>query len=89
MKGFERPEFTVLSESNAIPEGHLVGAPASYTHELTRDAPYWYERGAGTPNGTLAAGTKVALVGEEDGRCRVIDPRGLDVTIESGSLRKL
>lgn len=80
----------MLSESSAIPEGHLVGAPSEFTHELTSEQPYWYDRAsAAAPNGTLAAGTKVLLAGEEGGAERVIDPRGLSVTIERGALRKL
>ena len=90
MKGFERPEITVLSESSAIPAGHIVRPPESPTHELTRDQAYWYEREASAePNGTLAAGTKVLLVAEDDTSSQVVDPRGLIVTIDKGALRKL
>jgi hypothetical protein len=90
MKGFERPDFTILSESSAIPDANLVAPPDAFTHELTRDEPYWYERAENADaNGRLAAGTKVVLVEERDGRCRVVDPRGLAVTIAGNALRKL
>lgn len=89
MKGFRRPEVTVLSESSGIPPGHVVPPPEEFTHELARDAAYRYDRRESRPIGTLAAGTKVHLVDESDGTCRVVDPRGLSVTIDKDALRKL
>ena len=86
MKGFERPPIEVLSESDAIPEDHLVEPPEEFTHELVRDEPYWYDAPSeSAADRILRAGTKVRLLG--DGR--VIDPRGLLVTIDPGALRKL
>jgi hypothetical protein len=90
MKGFERPEMSVLSESSAIPEGHIVSPPENFTHEVTREQPYWYDRrGTEKPSGALAAGTKVLFLGEDDSGTRIVDPRGLIVTIERGALHKL
>jgi hypothetical protein len=90
MKGFQRPEITVLSESSAIPEGHIVSPPDSFTHEVAHEQPYWYDReSVSEPSGTLTAGTKVLLIAEDNRSSRVIDPRGLMVTIDRGALRKL
>jgi hypothetical protein len=89
MKGFTRPEMTVLSESSAIPQGHLVEPPEEFTHEVVHGHTYSYDRASASANGTLAAGTKVRLLDEDDATSRVVDPRGLIVTIEKSALRKL
>ncbi|HEY0372249.1 MAG TPA: hypothetical protein VGD79_09625 [Thermoanaerobaculia bacterium] len=92
MKGFVRPEITVLSESSEVPEGHVVEPPEEFTHELVRDAAYGYDEPAPaqmTPARTLPAGTKVRLVAEDGDSRHVVDPRGLMVMIDKDALRKL
>lgn len=90
MKGFERPEMKILSESAEIPEGHVVQRPEEFTHEVVRDQPYWYDvPTAEAPDRVLRAGTKVRLVADEGASSHVVDPRGLLVMIDKSALRKL
>jgi hypothetical protein len=64
---FLRPDPTVLAEKALIPEHNLVEPPPNrFTHELTVDEPYWYDRPAmqraSEPDGVLPAGTPVVLM---------------------------
>jgi hypothetical protein len=93
MEGFVRPEAVVLPKGALIPDKNLISpAPNQFTHELTREEPYYYtsaQEGC-PPNGRLSAGTGVVLLVYEGGeRCRVADGRGLYVEIEYAALKKL
>jgi len=93
MKGFIRPEATVLDENALVPPKNLISpAPNQFTHELTKEQPYYYgEAQPGTPpDGTLPVGAKVVLLGSDGGtRCRVVDGQGLYVETECQGLRRL
>jgi hypothetical protein len=92
MKGFERPKAIVLPSSASVPrENLIVPPPSQFTHELTRDQPFYFtgpQQGR-APDGQLAAGTRVVLLEHEGSYCRVADGRGLCVEIECDSLKKL
>jgi hypothetical protein len=90
MAEFLRPKTETLPESALIPEGNLVAPPTRVTHEVTRPEPYYY-RGMTSegPDGTFHAGTRVLLVREAGGRCRVVDEQGLSVEVACESLRRL
>lgn len=92
MKGFVRPEAVVLPESAAVPDENVIRpAPNQFTHELTRDEPFYFggaQQGR-TPDGELPAGTKVVLLVHDGGAyCRVVNGRGLYVEVACDSLRK-
>ena len=93
MKGFIRPDSSVLPEGALVPESSLAPAPPSeLTHETTRPTPFFFEEASvgGSPNGELPAGTKVALLACRGGDyCRVVDERGLNMSLEYSSLREL
>lgn len=93
MEGFVRPETVVLPESALIPDKNLISpAPNQFTHELTREQPYYYtsaQEGI-PPDGRLPAGANVVLLVYEGGeRCRVADGRGLYVEVEYAALKRL
>jgi len=93
MKGIIRPKASVLPESSVVPDRNLVSpAPTRFTHELTRAQPFFFDRVREDtkPDGELPAGTRVVLMGRDEGRyCRVVDGRGLYVETESEGLKKL
>lgn len=93
MKGFTRPEATVLPEDAMIPDKNLIKpAPNQFTHKLKSAQAYYYDGAQqGAPaDGEFPAGTKVALLVHDGGNyCRVVDARGLYVEIEFASLKKL
>ena len=85
-----RPKATVLKRSALVPAGHLIKPPTRLTHELKRSQPYYYARGSGEPDGTFAAGTRVALLDYDGGEyCRVVDSQGLSVETAYRGLRAL
>jgi hypothetical protein len=91
MKGFIRPDPTVLADSAAIPDANrILPPPNQFTHELSRSAPYWYGRhDDSAPSGEFPAGLQVILLVHDGGRfCRVADARGLYVEIEFEALRR-
>ncbi len=86
-----RPEAVVLGDEALVPPAHLVRPPPNrFTHELTVDEPYRFDRpgGGAGPEGVLPAGTPVVLLVEGDDRCRVVDGRGLYVEVRRSSLRE-
>jgi hypothetical protein len=87
-----RPEPVVLGEEALVPERNVIEPPPNrFTHVLTDDEPYRFDRPAGPRefDGVLAAGTPVALLVDGPERCRVVDGRGLYVEITRASLREL
>ena len=93
MKGFVRPEATVLGEGAIVPDKNLIiPAPNQFTHEMVKARPYYFDgaqQGA-APNGEFPAGTKVVLLVYDGGSyCRVADGQGLYVEIEYDGLKKL
>lgn len=94
MEGFIRPEAVVLPESAQVPERNIIRpAPNRFSHELTRDAPFYFgeARGGGPPDDVLPGGTKVVLLVRDASAayCRVVDARGLYVEVGCESLRAL
>ena len=92
MKGFVRPEASILDESAIIPQENLISpAPAHFTHELKHSEPYYFsgvQRGK-QPSGEFSAGTKVLLLKKDGNHCRVADEQGLVVEIDCDSLKEL
>jgi hypothetical protein len=91
---FLRPDPIVLAEKALIPEHNLVEPPPNrFTHELTVDEPYWYDRPAkqrtSEPDGVFPAGTPVVLMVDREQRSRVVDGQGRYVEVSSASLREL
>jgi hypothetical protein len=87
-----RPVAATLTDEALVPETNLVLPPPNrFTHELAVDEPYRLDRPerAGEPDGTLPAGTPVALLVEDGERCRVVDGSGLYVEVRRTSLREL
>jgi len=74
-----RPEMTVLPDD------------AVFTHEVTTDAPFTHVARAreARPKGTMAAGTKVILLGRDGKFCRVADSSGIEVVVRCDTLREL
>lgn len=93
MKGFIRPEASVLPGNAVIPDRNLISpAPNQFTHELKRSQPYYFgsARQAAPPDGEFPAGAKVVLLVYDGGSyCRVANEQGLYAEIEYESLRKL
>ena len=91
--GFLRPDPMVLAEEALIPGHNLVHPPPTrFTHELTADEPYRYDRpkaGAGEPDGVLPAGTPVVLMVDGRERSRVVDGQGRYIDVRTASLREL
>ncbi len=81
----------ILPDRALIPVPNLISPPPDqFTHELTRDEPYFYSSPAPSgADGTLPAGTRVLLMRQEGSRCRVVDARGLYVEIDCDGLRRL
>jgi len=79
MKGFRRPKMVVLPEQALPPAGNLVEPPEQLTHVLTQHQPYFYSLTSTEPAGNFDAGTKVALLGGDGRRCRVVSEHGLSV----------
>lgn len=71
--------MVVLPEQALPPEGNLVKPPEQLTHVLTQHQPYFYSPTSTAPAGNFDAGTKVALLGGEGRRCRVVNEHGLSV----------
>jgi hypothetical protein len=88
-EGFLRPEAEILSESSLVPDANQVRpAPTRFTHEVVDATPFFYGAHGDQAAGELPAGTRVVLLREgEDGRCWVVDGRGLYVAIACASLR--
>lgn len=87
-----RPEFAVLGEEAVIPRDNVVRPPPNrFGHVLADDRPYWFAPAgqAGAPDGTLIAGTAVAVLRDEEDRCRVVTGSGLYVAVERAGLREL
>ena len=80
-----------MKRSALVPTGHLIKPPPTrLTHELKRSQPYYYAHGGGKPDGTFAAGTRVALLEYDGGEyCRVADAQGLSVETAYRGLRAL
>jgi hypothetical protein len=92
MKGIIRPEAHVLPESSLVPAQNLISPPPNqFTHELTRQLPFFYNtaRQSPEPDGHLPAGTKVVLVVDDGEHCRVVDGPGLYVEVERAGLKQL
>jgi hypothetical protein len=92
MEGFQRPKMIVLPESSNVPnENFIRPAPNVFTHEVTRETPYYF---GGTkrskPDGNFPQGTRVTLLRQDgDAFCRVVDGRGLYVEVEFAHLKRL
>jgi hypothetical protein len=85
-----RPKATVLKESALVPAGRVVKPPAKFTHELRRAQAYCYEMGGESPDGTLAAGTRVSVSARGgDDRVWVVTAQGLRVVTDADGLRPL
>jgi hypothetical protein len=88
-----RPEAVVLGDEALVPAANLVRPPPNhFTHELTVDEPYRFDRPGGGQSGhdgVLHAGTPVMLLVEGDDTCRVVDGSGLYVAVRCSSLRAL
>jgi hypothetical protein len=87
-----RPEPVVLGEEALVPDRNVIDPPPNrFTHELTDDEPYRFDRPetVGEFDGVLPAGTPVALLVDGPERCRVADGRGLYVEVRRASLREL
>jgi hypothetical protein len=93
MEGFIRPRATVLDDKALIPARNVISpAPNQFTHELTRDEPYYFGEfeSSKAADGSFPAGAQVVLLVYEGGpRCRVVDGRGLYVEVAYDSLQKL
>jgi hypothetical protein len=94
-----RPDFVVLGDEALVPgPGVVTPPPERFTHELVRDEPYWHgvpDRSGGRgpernrePDGVLAAGTPVVVVGRAGGRSRVVDATGLLAEVPTASLKE-
>jgi hypothetical protein len=87
-----RPEPVVLGQEALVPDRNVIEPPPNrFTHVLTVDEPYRFDRPESTPepDGVLAAGSQVALLVDGPERCRVVDGRGLYVEVRRASLREL
>ena len=88
-----RPESVVLGEGSLVPpENQIRPAPNQFTHTLIDAAPFYFgsERGSSAPDGQLEAGTRVVLLRHDgEGRCRVVDGRGLYVEVSYANLAAL
>jgi hypothetical protein len=92
MEGFVRPESIVLPEGALVPSPNVISPPPNqFTHEALRDLPYYFaERDERPPDGTLPVGTAINLLRREgEQRCRVVDGRGLYVSVDADGLRPL
>lgn len=89
MKGFRRPKMVVLPERAMPPEANLVERPARLTHVLTEVQPYFYSPRTTESAGSFDAGTRVALLSSEGGRCRVVNEHGLSVFTSCDGLQPL
>ena len=76
MGEFLRPKAEILPDRALIPAPNLISPPPDqFTHELTRDQPYFYSSPAPSgADGTLPTGTRVLLMRQEGqplpgGRC--------------------
>ncbi len=90
---FLRPDFVVLGDDALVPgPGVVTPPPERFTHELVRDEPYWFgardQRGDREPDGVLAAGTPVVVVGSAGGLSRVVDATGLLVEVPTSAVRE-
>ncbi|MER5353915.1 hypothetical protein ABT093_26720 [Kitasatospora sp. NPDC002551] len=87
-----RPEASVLDSRAVVPRDNVVRPPPNqFTHTLITDQPYWYDHSSpgGPPDGTVPAGTPVALLIRTGDRCRAVTPTGLYVTVPCPQLRPL
>jgi hypothetical protein len=87
-----RPQAIVLGDDALVPDGHMIRPPPNrFTHELTVDAPYHFDRPqrTGEPDGVLPAGTRVVALVEGPDSARVVDGNGLYVEVQKAGLRKL
>jgi len=88
-----RPAASVLPDDALVPDRNTVfPAPNVFTHTMTRSSSYWFGSADrdGRPAGELAAGARVVLlVDEGDGRCRVVDERGLYVQVSRADVAPL
>ena len=86
-----RPKAVVLSDAALVAPGNTVTPPPTqFTHELTVSQPFRYKPGRGSPDGVLAAGTRVVLLAHGGGsHCWVVDGRGLRVRTARAGLRPL
>jgi hypothetical protein len=89
-----RPDFAVLGDDALVPgPGVVTPPPEHFTHELVRDEPYWFgvrddRRPDREPDGVLAAGTPVVVVGSVGGRSRVVDATGMLVEVPASAVRQ-
>jgi hypothetical protein len=89
-----RPDFVVLGDDALVPgPGVVTPPPERFTHELVRDEPYWFgvvseRRGDREPDGVLAAGTPVVVIGTSGGRSRVVDASGMLVEVPAAAVRE-
>jgi hypothetical protein len=89
MKGFIRPDASILEEEAVIPKENLVSpAPTHFTHQLKEAGAYFFQRGK-KPAGEFPAGTKVLLTHRDGNHCRVVDEQGLSVEVDADSLKEL
>ena len=85
-----RPTPTVLGEDALVPPTNIVEPrPADLSHELTEDEPFWFDGVARDqpPSGTLAKGTRVAVLKASPDLVRVVDERGLAVDVRGEHVR--
>jgi hypothetical protein len=90
MKGILPTKPKVLPEQALVPPENVVAPPEHLTHRVKAKTPFRYKATAGKADGHLVAGTRVAIESKAGGvRCRVVDERGLRVTVPRGALEKL
>jgi hypothetical protein len=88
-----RPPVVVLPDEALVPDRNVIApAPNTFTHVTVHATPYWFDSAdrEARPDGELAARARVVLlVDEGDGRCRVVDERGLYVQVSGADLAAL
>lgn len=85
-----RPEPVVVGDDALVPPSNLlVPPPNRFSHVLTLDEPYRFDRPRpdDEPDGVLTSGTPVLLIVDDGHRCRVADAQGLYVEVRRDSLR--
>jgi hypothetical protein len=82
----------VLGEDALVPSTNVVEPrPSDLSYELTEDEPFWFDGVAHDqpPNGTLAKGTRVAVLSASSDLVRIVDQRGLAVDVRGEHVREV
>jgi hypothetical protein len=89
MKGFTRPPMQELPQDALVPDVNRDEPPASFTHEVVRRQPFYFDESTTVPAGHFAPGTLVALVKDDGEFSTVIERHGVRVRTPFAGLRKL